>query len=357
MEELCTEAGGYSRFFWTLVLHYFGWWVAVVAAPAIFLDHHRCEAKMPYLAWMLYGATLFAMLVMAVLLELSVVQRLGLLRAGEMGTLVTDKRWQLPLLTTVLWKLDSYTDVVFIFIARDCGSSLWWASLATFVFGVVFGQLLFNTCFACTDCDRELPSSFGFVLLDFKLVNTAVRHVLPFDPDASDLPIGRPVTLRTASTLVGFEKVVFDIAQVSIQSCFLYGAKAPNVFITFSIVCGVSHGAISLVTTLRGCFDEVWAGQAQGVMMGTVLMPAPGAIQMAADSSPSSPTSLEPEPDAHSNTGRSSTRESSRAGGRQTASREPRPAPAATELGRARMVDSPTGANGPDRSSDMLDLL
>merc|ERR1719428_965229 len=152
---------------------------------------------MPYFAWLLYGATLMAMLAMAVLLELSVVQRLGLLKAGELLSICSERRWQIPLITTILWKLDSYTDVVFIFIAKDCGSSLWWASLACFVFGVVFGQMLFNVCFACTDCDHELPSSFGFVLLDFKLVNAAVRDVLPFDPDASHLPIARPVTLRT----------------------------------------------------------------------------------------------------------------------------------------------------------------
>ena len=29
--------------------------------------------------------------------------------------------------------------------------------------------MIFNTCFACSDCDGELPASFGFVLLDFKV--------------------------------------------------------------------------------------------------------------------------------------------------------------------------------------------
>jgi len=29
-------------------------------------------------------------------------------------------------------------------------------------------QMIFNTCFALSDCDGELPESFGFVLLDFK---------------------------------------------------------------------------------------------------------------------------------------------------------------------------------------------
>merc|ERR1719327_2505232 len=98
----------------------------------------------------------FGMLIMAVLMELTVVQRLGLLKAGEISQLIYERRWKIPLIGTVLWKLDAYTDVVFIFIAKDCGSYLWWASLATFTFGVIFGQLLFNTCFACSDCDREL---------------------------------------------------------------------------------------------------------------------------------------------------------------------------------------------------------
>jgi len=284
MEELCSNCGGYSRFFWTLMLHYVGWWVAVLAVPALFLDHHRCEANMPYLAWLLYSAILLAMLIMAVFLELSVVQRIGLLRPGDLGMLITDKQWQLPLLSTVLWKLDSYTDVVFIYIARDCGSSLWWASLATFVFGVIFGQLLFNSCFACTDCDKELPRSFGFVLLDFKLVNTAVKHVLPFDPDASDLPVGKPVTLRTASELVGFEKVVGDIAQISIQGLFLTNNNTPNLFVHFSVACGILHGSLELLLTLRECYEEAWASQARGVQMGTVLLtsPEPTAEELAA---------------------------------------------------------------------------
>jgi hypothetical protein len=334
------------------MLHYFGWWVAVVAAPAIFLDHHRCETKLSYLAWLLYSATLLAMVVMTVLLELSVIQRLGLLRPSDMACLVTERRWQLPLLQTSLWKLDSYTDVVFIFIARDCGSSLWWASLATFVFGVVFGQLLFNTCFACTDCDRELPTSFGFVLLDFKLVNSAVRHVLPFDPDASDLPVGRPVTLRTASNLIGFSKVVGDIAQVAIQSGFLYNAKAPNVFVTFSIVCGILHGSIALFTTVRGCFQEVWNAQAEGVQMGTALMPVPKT--MGDDASP--------ELDLDDHTDRSLSPLDPRKSGADRNHRAA--APAARELGKSRLHDDDSpppravATNGPAANSDdMLDLL
>ena len=70
--------------------------------------------------------------------------------------------------------------------------------------------VVLNTCCACTDCDQELPRSFGFVLLDFKLVNAAVSRALPFDPDASPLPVQKPVTVRSASHLVGVEKVVLQ---------------------------------------------------------------------------------------------------------------------------------------------------
>ena len=33
----------------------------------------------------------------------------------------------LCLVLLILPQLDSYTDMAFVFIARDCGSSLWWA--------------------------------------------------------------------------------------------------------------------------------------------------------------------------------------------------------------------------------------
>lgn len=273
MEELCNNAGGYGRFFWSLVMQYLGWWAAVVIVPMIFLDHHKCEGQLSLFAWLIYAATVFAMLAMAVLLELSMVQRLGLLKAGEISEMFSQRRWQLPLVSTVLWKLDAYTDVAFIFIARDCGSSLWWASFATFVFGIVFGQLLFNTCFACTDCDHELPKSFGFVMLDFKLINTAVRDILPFDPDASDLPVARPVTLRTTSHLVGMEKVVGDIAQVCIQIMFLHTTNAPQTFVLFSVLVGMVHGTLALITVIRECVQDEWDLQAKGIQLGTALMP------------------------------------------------------------------------------------
>lgn len=265
MEELSATAGGYNRFFWTLFRYYLGWWAAVCIVPAMFLDHHRCETRLPFLAWLLYASVLIAMLVMAVLLELSVVQKLGLLKAGEILNIWSERKWQIPLIGTVLWKLDSYTDVVFIFIARDCGSSLWWASLAMFVFGIVFGQLLFNSCFACTDCDHELPASFGFFLLDFKLVNAAVQQILPFDPDASHLPVARPVTLRSTGQFICIEKVFGDIAQVSIQSVFLHDATAPQGFVKFSVLIGALHGALSLWQVLSECVrDEYSLQEAQG---------------------------------------------------------------------------------------------
>eukprot|EP00930_Biecheleria_cincta_P087692 TRINITY_DN76925_c0_g1_i1.p1 TRINITY_DN76925_c0_g1~~TRINITY_DN76925_c0_g1_i1.p1 ORF type:complete len:357 (-),score=55.77 TRINITY_DN76925_c0_g1_i1:104-1054(-) len=277
MEELCMAAGGYSRFFRTLVFHYFGWWAAVVVVPGVFLDHHRCEASQSYFAWILYAATVSAMLVMAVLLELTVVQRLGLLQAGDLAGIWQEPQWQLPLLSTVLWKLDSYTDVAFIFVARDCGSSLWWASLAVVIFVVVFCQMTFNTCFACSDCDGELPKSFGFWLMDFKLVNAAVHGVLPFDPDASDLPVGRQVTLKTAANLVSLEKAMGDIAQVSIQSLFLANSAVPHGFVIFSVLLGTMNGCLSVTLVVRESLRQNWA--AQGIEQGTAL--APGSLASA----------------------------------------------------------------------------
>lgn len=77
MEELCTQSGGYGRFFRTLALQFFIWHVAVVAVPAFFLDHHRCESTQPFYAWLMYAAVVVAMVTLAVLLELSVVQGIG----------------------------------------------------------------------------------------------------------------------------------------------------------------------------------------------------------------------------------------------------------------------------------------
>jgi len=253
--------------------HYYGWWMGVVAVPALFLDHHRCEVSLPYGAWLLYGSTVLAMVAMSVLLELSVVQRLGLLRAGELSEVFVERHWRVPLLGTLLWKLDSYTDVAFIFIARDCGSSLWWASLATFSFEVLFGQLLLNFCFACTDCDRQLPSSFGFMVLDFKLVNCAVRQALPFDPDQSHLPVARGLTTRTTGHLIGVEKAIGNVAQVSIQSLFLLNSKVPHGFVHFSVLVGALHGVLSLCMVLRECVQDEVSLQAHGIQQGTALLP------------------------------------------------------------------------------------
>ncbi|CAK9111292.1 unnamed protein product [Durusdinium trenchii] len=288
MDELCSDVGGYRAFLRRLALQYFGWWVAIAGVPAVFLDHHRCESSMPYLAWCLYGGTVLAMLVMAVLMELTIVQRLGLLKAGELHVL-QERRWRRPLASTVLWKLDSYTDMAFVFIARDCGSSLWWASLASIIFCTVFCQMLFNTCFACSDCDGELPESFGFVLLDFKLVNTAVRSVLPFDPDASDLPVAKPVTLKSSANLVGLEKVVGDVAQVCIQSLFLMSASAPHGFVIFSVIVGALNGCLSIALIAQDALQEESAVQARcarswevdrELEQGTVLAALAGEVKL-----------------------------------------------------------------------------
>lgn len=263
------------------MLQYFGWWLAIAVVPAAFLDHHRCEAKLPYFAWILYAATVLAMTSMAILLELSVVQRLGLLQAGELSHLLQEKRWRVPLIATAFWKLDSYTDIAFIFIACDCGSSLWWASLATVIFAVFFCQIVFNSCFACTDCDHELPKSFGFILMDFKLVNAAVRHVLPFDPDASDLPFAKPVTIRNSGHLVGLEKVISDIAQVSIQCLFLVNVAVPHGFVIFSVLVGICNGALSLSLVIQECLRQEWDSQNASFQQGTALLPPSQEVALA----------------------------------------------------------------------------
>ncbi|CAK9111289.1 unnamed protein product [Durusdinium trenchii] len=258
MDELCSDVGGYRAFLRRLALQYFGWWVAIAGVPAVFLDHHRCESSMPYLAWCLYGGTVLAMLVMAVLMELTIVQRLGLLKAGELHVL-QERRWRRPLASTVLWKLDSYTDMAFVFIARDCGSSLWWASLASIIFCTVFCQMLFNTCFACSDCDGELPESFGFVLLDFK---------------------AKPVTLKSSANLVGLEKVVGDVAQVCIQSLFLMSASAPHGFVIFSVIVGALNGCLSIALIAQDALQEESAVQDRELEQGTVLAALAGEVKL-----------------------------------------------------------------------------
>ena len=55
--------------------------------------------------------------------------------------------------------------------------------------------------------------TMAIAVLQNQLVNCAVKSVLPFDPDASDLPVAKPVTLRSSASLVGLEKVVGDVAQ------------------------------------------------------------------------------------------------------------------------------------------------
>merc|ERR1719201_1953753 len=164
-------------------------------------------------------------------------------------------------------------DIGFIFVARDCGSSLWQASFATLIFGVLLGQILLNITFAFTDCDNELPSSLGFFLLDFKLVNTAVRSILPFDPDSSHLPVGRPVTLRTIRQMICMEKVLSDIAQASIQIVFLQSANVAKSFVVLSVLVGIIHGTLSIVLVVRDYVQDEWDVQARRAELGTALLP------------------------------------------------------------------------------------
>jgi len=98
------------------------------------------------------------MLVLVVLMELSVVQRLGLSRPEPSCGSVTP--------TPTKFSSSSRVTVV---------PRLWLASLATFFFGVLLGQSLYNACIVCMDCDHELPASFGFTLSVFKMVETHVE--------------------------------------------------------------------------------------------------------------------------------------------------------------------------------------
>lgn len=68
---------------------------------------------------------------------------------------------------TVVWRIDVYLDVVFIIIARNCDSNLWWASFACFVIVNVILQMLLMNLFVCTDCDHQMPGGMGFLLYDF----------------------------------------------------------------------------------------------------------------------------------------------------------------------------------------------
>ncbi|CAK0906200.1 unnamed protein product, partial [Prorocentrum cordatum] len=197
----------------------------------------------------------------------------GAKRGGDVQEIWLEQRWQLMVAATLLWKLDSYTDIAFMFVARDCGSSLWWASLATCGFVVIFGQLFLSTSCSCRDCERELPPSFGFVLLDFKLVNHAVKQVLPFDPDASDLPVARPVTLRTVAHLLSLLKIMGDIAQVSIQLIYYKNAEAPHAFVVLSILANVLHGTLACGTLGQEWLQDELATQSSGLQTGTALRP------------------------------------------------------------------------------------
>mmetsp|Transcript_109620 Transcript_109620/g.234248 ORF Transcript_109620/g.234248 Transcript_109620/m.234248 type:complete len:146 (-) Transcript_109620:49-486(-) len=69
------------------------------------------------------------------------------------------------------------------------------------------------------------------------------------------------------------EKVVGDIAQVSIQILFLHNHEMPHGFVIFSILVGILHGGLSLCMVLRECVQDEVAVQAQGLQTGTLLLP------------------------------------------------------------------------------------
>ena len=68
----------------------------------------------------------------------------------------------------MIWRIDIYLDVVFMIIARNCGSHMWWASLAVLLFGNWGIQVFLNGFFAHYNCDGELFDKMGFIIFDFK---------------------------------------------------------------------------------------------------------------------------------------------------------------------------------------------
>lgn len=273
MEELCASAGGYNKFFRSLLIQYVGFHVAVFSIPAIFLDHHRCEGNQSAFAWILYVVIILLCTSFAVLVELNLVQAIGLLDPRDVPEFVLEERWRLPLILSFAWKLDLYTDVAFVFVAFDCGSSLWWASVATTCFTVVFCQLLLNGIFACNDCDRELPASFGFVMLDFKLVNAAVKHVMPFDPDKTHLSMSRAITLPSSGNLIALQKIVGDVAQVSIQALFVGSQQDVHLFVYLSMASGTCHGIVAVVSLVKEFVRQGNCYQSGCLEQGVALQP------------------------------------------------------------------------------------
>ncbi|CAD7954199.1 unnamed protein product [Amoebophrya sp. A25] len=144
---------------------------------------------------------------------------------------------------TAVWRIDVYLDLIFIIVARNCGSNLWWPSLAVFVSVNFLLQIFLHLLFAFTDCDGQLPRCMGFVLFDFGLVNKAVRLRLPFNYDSIAAGIGGPgsgmLTPQKVSHCIMVEKCFLgDVGQILIQTKFLLDVTTPNNgFVYLSVFC------------------------------------------------------------------------------------------------------------------------
>jgi len=220
----------------------------VVLTPLVFINSHRCR-----------GFAIFAYLSHCVMLIAGVVQlrwEIGVARVvisqvdslpvtASLTTLLEEHpELTLPLVQQVVAKLDLYTDVVFLLVAFDCGSSVWWAAGASLACWLVL-SCLFNVWLSATDCAGELSKGFGFLLLDFKIVNGAILTSLPdLDQAASDPQQAfarESLTPGSVATLVAMERsLALAIPQVAVQCYFLSewgdGSRGVVGFVVFSIL-------------------------------------------------------------------------------------------------------------------------
>jgi len=175
---------------------------------------------------------------------------------------------------TLIWKISVYFDVVFIFIAMNCGSYLWYAGLFSFLFITIGLQCTLHPLCARTDCDKQLPKNLGFLCYDFLLINKAAKLRLPFDYDTlaaitsgsgdstgeSVGPAGLVnarngtftpqgvISPSTVSTVIIFEKTfLVDLLQLMIQGMFLSDTSSPN---NYMVYLSVFLGGINLVLNL-----------------------------------------------------------------------------------------------------------
>eukprot|EP00397_Hematodinium_sp_SG-2012_P014549 GEMP01014793.1.p1 GENE.GEMP01014793.1~~GEMP01014793.1.p1 ORF type:complete len:337 (+),score=69.13 GEMP01014793.1:280-1290(+) len=260
MDNLCVRCGGYDSFFWKLFGHYIALWVVVIVAPLATMEHHTCQ-EVKILSWVSH--VVFALF-----------QAWSLRHEWRLSQQLVSYPQKLPkwhdawLSRTLLWRINIYLDVVFIFIARDCGSSLWVAALVCFVVSNVVGQLLLHSCFAMSDCDHQLPHSFGFVLFDFLLVNSVVRQQMPALEDSTLAgPFSRTWTLRGVDRCIQFEKsALSDVVQAGIQLMFLNSDEGTlSWLVILSVSVSLLHAMVTIASIAMEICGEVKAGRKRSI--------------------------------------------------------------------------------------------